>query len=148
VNAGGSTFTDTGGVTWAADKAFATGSWGYTGGSAKSFTTALANTNDDLLYQKYRLLKVEYQFTVPNGVYAVTLKFAEPSVTVVGSRIMRITMEGIIVEGALDLFAVTGNKAVALDRTYNVTVADGILNIAFARNGGSNDPVVSAIEVR
>jgi thermitase len=148
VNAGGSTFTDTGGVTWAADKAFTTGSWGYTAGSAKSFTTAVANTKDDLLYQKYRLLAAEYRFTVPNGAYAVTLKFAEPSVTVAGSRIMRITMEGAVVENALDLYAATGNKAVALDRTYNVTVADGILNIAFARNGGSNDPVVSAIEVR
>jgi subtilisin family serine protease len=147
VNAGGTSYADKSGLVWAADKAFTTGTWGYTGGSAKSFSTAVTGTDDDLLYQKYRLLKAEYRFTVPNGVYRVTLKFAEPSDTVIGSRIMKITMEGAVVEDALDIYSLVG-KSAALDRSYSVTVTDGVLNIAFARNGGGNDPVVSAIEVR
>jgi cell division septation protein DedD len=146
VNSGGVAYLDKQGLTWAQDKAFATGSWGYSAGSAKSFSTAVGNTEDDLLYQKYRLLAAEYKFTVPNGQYAVMLRFAEPSITTIGSRVMRITMEGVIVESGLDLYAVAG-KAVALERTYNTTVMDGVLNIAFARNGGKNDPVVSAIQV-
>ncbi len=47
-------FTDGQGQTWAADKAFATGSWGYVSGSAKSYTTAVGGTTDDALYQKLR----------------------------------------------------------------------------------------------
>jgi hypothetical protein len=145
VNSGGSLFTDGQSQSWAADQAYTTGSWGYTGGSAKSNSSAIAGTTDDVLYQKYRLLTLEYRFTVPNGNYEVVLKFAEPSVSVVGSRVMRITMEGAVAENALDLYAVAG-KNVALDRTYTTAVSDGILNITFARNGGSNDPIVSAIQ--
>ena len=47
-------FNDSLGQAWQADKAFATGSWGYVSGLAKSSTTAVAGTVDDLLYQKYR----------------------------------------------------------------------------------------------
>jgi chitinase len=106
----------------------------------------VAGTTDDVLYQKYRLLAGEYRFTLPNGTYDVTLKFAEPSVSVVGGRVMKITAEGIVLENKLDIFAMAG-KSTALDLTYPVTVTDGVLNLAFARNGGSNDPIVSAIQV-
>ncbi len=147
VNSGGVAYTDTGGGQWEGDKAFTTGTWGYTSGSAKSSTTAVNGTVDDLLYQKYRLLAGEYRFTVPDGTYEVTLKFAEFAVTKKGARIMRITMEGVIVEDKLDVYALVG-KATALDRTYTVTVNDGVLNILFARNGGSNDAIISAIRVQ
>lgn len=147
VNVGGTTFTDGSGLSWAADKAYATGSWGYTAGSAKSSTAAVAGTDDDLLYQKYRQLAGEYRFTVPNGTYNVTLKFAEFVVSKAGDRVMKITIEGVVVENTLDIYKLVG-KATALDRTYTVTVSDGLLNIAFARNGGKNDPVVSAIAVQ
>jgi hypothetical protein len=40
-------------------------------------------------------------------------------------------------------------KAAAFDKTYLVTVTDGILNIGFARGtGASLDPMISAIEVK
>ncbi len=62
VNVGGTTFTDGQGQIWAADKAYATGSWGYsTAGTATSSTTAVVNTTDDLLYQKQRELVGEYR---------------------------------------------------------------------------------------
>ncbi len=50
---------------------------------------------------------------------------------------MKITMEGAVVENALDVVVLAPGKAVAFDRTYPVTVTDGILNIGFARATGA-----------
>ncbi len=133
------------GQKWQADQAFGTGSWGYVGGTAKSSTTAVNGTVDDLLYQKYREGMTEYKSTVPNGQYNVQLRFAEFTQTRAGRRVMKITLEGGVVESALDVYAVAG-KATALNRTYTVTVNDGVLNIGFVIVTGS--PMVSAIEVK
>ncbi len=146
VNSGGTTFTDSTGQSWAADKAFVTGSWGYSTGSAKSSSNAVANTVDDLLYQKYREIAGEYKFTVPNGTYLVTLKYAEFVYT--SGRSMKITMESTVVENSLSVYAAVGLNA-AYDKTYTVTVTDGVLNIAFAKASGSTrTPAISAIWVR
>ena len=147
VNAGGTSFTDQVGQVWAADKKFATGSWGYTLGQAKTSSNPVAGTEDDLLYQKYREKPGEYKFTVPNGVYEVTLKFAEFVVTNATDRNMTISFEGV----ARETFSVYGlvGKNTALDKVYEVTVSDGILNIGLARGpGAGKDPDVSAIKVR
>jgi hypothetical protein len=146
-NAGGATYTDGQGQVWAADKSYALGSWGYTGGSSKSSTAAVAGTSDDLLYQKYREGLSRYDFTVPNGVYQITIKFAEFAASKNGERRMQIIIEGSVVENDLDVYATVG-KAAALDRTYTTGVGDGLLTIAFAQNGGKYKPMVSAIEVR
>jgi hypothetical protein len=147
-NSGGGVFTDARGLVWEGDRAYGTGPWGYMTGTAGSSTTAVNGTTDDALYQKYRTLVGEYRFNVgAPGTYKVTLKFAEFGVSKSGARVMKITMEGAVVENGLDLYALYSAKAYAIDRTYLVTVTDGVLNIAFARNGGANDPVVSAIEV-
>ncbi len=147
VNSGGPTYTDGQGWSWAADKAFATGSWGYVGGSAKSSTMAVAGTTDDFLFQKYREGMSEYRFTVPNGTYQVELSFVEFAANKAGERVMRITLEGATVENALDVYATVG-KGTLLQRSYTVTVSDGVLNIGFAKNGGSKAPMVSAITVK
>ena len=91
VNAGNTTvtplFVDGQGNSWAADKAFVTGSWGYVSGSAKSYTTAVVGTTDDALYQKLREGMTSYKFTVsPGGPYKVTLRFTEFSASAVGKR--------------------------------------------------------------
>lgn len=147
VNAGGATFTDGGGQVWAADKKFATGSWGYSTGTAKSATVAVAGTEDDFLYQKYREIAGEYKFTVPNGVYEVTLKCAEFTVTTTTGRLMAVKLEDALVD-TFSTYALVGSKA-ALDKTYTVTVSDGLLNIALAKGSGArSSPAVSAIVVR
>lgn len=144
-NCGGSSYTDGAGAVWAADQAW-NGSWGYTGGSAKSSTMAVAGTTDDALYQKWRDSPGEYRFAVPSGTYRVTLRFAEFEVTKSTDRVMRITIEAVVVEDELSIYGLVG-RYTALDRVYQVTVGDGQLNIAFAKNGGKKNPVVSAIEV-
>ena len=147
MNSGGANFTDGQSQVWAADKAFAAGSWGYTAGTAKSTTTAVAGTTDDALYQKWRSVPGEYRFTVPNGAYEVTLRFAEFEATNSSTRVMKITIEGVVVENTLNVRTLVGS-ATALDKVYQTTVADGILNIVLAKNGGKLDPMVAAILVR
>lgn len=145
VNCGGSSYTDSQGQVWAADQAW-NGSWGYMGGSAKSSTKAVNGTTDDVLYQSWRENPGEYRFVVPNGTYQVVLRFAEFEVSKSTDRMMRITIEGVVVEERFSIYGLVG-KYTALDREYRVTVSDGALNIAFAKNGGKKPPVVSAIEV-
>ena len=87
------------------------GSWGYVGGSAKSYTTAVTGTTDDALYQKLREGMTAYKFTVPPGPYNVTLRFAEFAASATsGKRNMQITINGTVVETGLDVFAVTVGK--------------------------------------
>ena len=124
------------------------GSWGYTSGIARSSSSSVANTYDDLLYQRYRELTGEYKFTVPDGNYQVLLKFAEFVSATITGRTMEITLESTEVESSLCIYCAAG-RAVAYDRTYTVTVNDGILNITFAKVGAAAyNPMISAIEVR
>lgn len=147
VNSGGVTFTDSQARVWSADQAYVSGGWGYVSGSAKSSTTAVTPTNDDLLYQKYREGMTAYRFTLPNGTYQVTLRFAEFATSKAGDRVMKITMEGATVETGLDVAKLVG-KAVNYDKSYTVTISDGVLDVAFVKVSGRYSPMVSAIEVR
>ena len=148
VNVNGNTFTDSSSLVWAADQAFTAGSWGYvTGGTASSSIAPVNGTTDDLLYQRYREGEgVEYGFTVPDGEYQVTLKFAEFAVNARNRRVFDVRIENAVVETALDIYRQVG-RYVALDRVYTVTVTDGVLNVRFNRNGGNASylPVISAI---
>lgn len=149
VNCGSVSYTDGAGQVWAADKSFTSGSWGFKGGSAKTATGEVLDTVEDPLYLKYRENMDEYKFTVPNGSYEVTLKFAEFVVANANGRIMRITIERTQVEPALSIFAEAPGRYRALDRVYTVSVTDGVLNIIFAKASGSDkEPVVSAVRVR
>jgi len=107
---------------------------------------SVANSADPFIFQRYREGLSEYRFTVPNGAYTVRLRFAELAATAAGQRVMQVSFEGAVVESALDVYAAAGS-ARALERTYTVTVTDGVLNIGFAKNGGSLPPMVSAIAV-
>jgi len=69
VNSGGPAYIDSLDNFWAADN-------GSNGGETSSTTHAIANTPDPTLYQTDRYGDFSYQFTVPNGAYSVTLKFA------------------------------------------------------------------------
>ncbi len=60
---------------------------------------------------------------------------------------MRISLEGVVAEPGLDVWALVG-AATALDRIHYAAVRDGVLNILFEGVGGSRPPMISAIEVR
>ena len=86
VRAGGGAVTDANGNIWSADT-------GFVGGYTYSDNNSIGNTNTPALYQAQRYsvgAPLEYQFTVPNGSYFVTLKFAETYFTNVGQRVANI----------------------------------------------------------
>lgn len=128
---------------WSADTS-------YTGGTplVESTQVSIANTDSPALYngQRYGDPSFSYAFTVPNGSYSVTLKFAELYVTGPGMRLFDIVIDGTKVETAFDIYAAAGAMNTAVDRTYPVTVSGGKLEIDF-NQGTTQFPKVDAIQI-
>ena len=139
VNAGGPAYTDSQRQVWSADEDFS-------GGAAASTTSAIANTADPTLYKTERYGAFLYQFEVPNGSYNVLLKFAEIYYTTAGRRIFSVTINGTQVLTNFDIVAAAGAPLTAIDKTFPVTVTNGLVSIQFV-TGPANLPKVSAIEV-
>ena len=139
VHAGGAAYADALGNTWNADQDF-------TGGQTYSTTSAIANTADPTLYQSERYGPFSYQFKVPNGSYNVLLKFAEIYWTQTGQRIFSVAINGTQVLTNFDIVAAAGAPFTAVDKTFPVTVTNGLVTIQFIP-GSVDLPKVSAIEV-
>ncbi len=144
VNAGGQNYVDVQGNLWLADKAFSTRSWGYNGGSTFSTSAAIANTDNDPLYQSEHWGMSNYSFSVPNGAYEVELHFSEIYYLSAGSRIFDVAIENGTVLSAFDICAVTAKNS-AYVRTFTTTVSDGVLNVKFTARKDS--PKINAIRV-
>jgi len=138
-----SVVTDAQGQSWSADAS-------YTGGmpAVESTPVSIANTTSPVLYngQRYGNPSFSYAFTVPNGTYTVTLKFAELYVTSAGQRLFDIVLDGTTVETAFDIYATAGAINTAVDRSYPATVSNGQIQIAF-NQGTIQFPKVDAIEI-
>lgn len=92
---------------------------------------AIADTDDDRLYQSVRYNLSAYHLPLSNGTYKVTLKFCEPNYKAAGKRVFGVKLQGKPVIEDLDIFAKVG-KDRALDYTFeNVAVTNGRLNIEF-----------------
>jgi len=124
VNSGGAAYTDSQGKVWSAD-------YGFTGGSGNNLGGTITGTSDPLLYQDYRLSMSSYSFAVANGVYLVTLKFAETGATAAGQRIFNVAINGSTVLTNFDIYAAAGGEFKAVDRAFPITVANGTVSIAF-----------------
>ncbi len=131
------------GNSWAADTS-------YTGGTAavEGTPVSIANTDSPVLYngQRYGNPSFSYAFTVPNGTYTVTLKFAELYVTGSGQRLFDVVLNGTTVEKAFDIYATAGAMNTAVDRTYSVTVTGGTITLDF-NQGTVQFPKVDAIQI-
>ncbi|MGJ5628279.1 malectin domain-containing carbohydrate-binding protein [Nostoc sp. CALU 1950] len=139
INAGGGAYTDSLGQVWSADQYFV-------GGNPYSTTTAIASTVADSLYQTERWLSnLDYAIPVLNGDYTVKLQFAEIYWNAAGQRIFDVSAENQLVVDDLDIFAQAGGKNIALDKSFNVNVKDGTLNLNFLAS--KDNAKVSAIEI-
>jgi len=105
---------------------------GPVGGQMAPFPGAsIEGTEDDVLYQTVRYNVSAYRFPVPDGKYAVTLKFCEPHYNDLGKRVFGVKIQGKDVIDQLDIFAKVG-KNKALDYPFeDVEVAGGWLEIEF-----------------
>ena len=124
INAGGSAFRASNGITYEADKAFS-------GGSIYKTTNTISNTVDDVLYQSERYGNFSYAVPVVNGTYEVTFKLAETYHTAAGKRQFDILMENSNEAfNDVDIYKSAGMNA-AFDLVKSVTVNDGVLNVNF-----------------
>jgi hypothetical protein len=141
VNSGGPRYTDPQGNVWLADT-------GFSSGSAYSTSNSIANTTAPALYQNERYTggPLNYTFSVPNGTYTVTLKFAEIYFTKAGQRVFHIVLNGQTVQSNFDTVAQAGAAFRAIDRTFTVNVGNGKLNIQLLPV--VQNAKVNAIEIR
>jgi hypothetical protein len=140
VNAGGPSYSDSSGQIWSADG-------GYSG-TTGTFTTAhsISGTASPVLYQSERYgANFQYQFSVPNGTYMVTLKFAEIYWTHADQRVFNVTINGQPALSNFDIVRMAGPNA-AIDWTFVVSNTGGQITIQFT--GVVNNAKVSAIQIR
>jgi len=131
-------FFDDSGNFWAPDQA-------YTGG----YNTFANATIDPLVdYQREfteSLYGEGYLFFVMNGVYELTLIFAEVQYTSIGARIFNVFAEGEnLFPNGLDIWSFTNGTGTILQVTTNVTVNDSVLNVNFFR-GVAGLPTIAGI---
>jgi hypothetical protein len=137
VNCGGPAFTASDGTQYMADKF-------YTGGTVYNTTKAISGTEDDLLYQSERWGDISYNIDLPNGIYEVTLLFAEIYQTQPNQRVFNVLIEGKPVISKLDIWLVAGANA-AYNKTVTIKIEDGQLNIAMQKV--ADNAKISAIKV-
>jgi hypothetical protein len=143
INSAGSAYTDSHGRTWSAD-------YSFSGGTAARVSGSIANTAEDALYRSERWGTFSYRFTVPAGVYQVTLKFAETYFSRSGQRRFNVAINGATVLEDFDILAEAGGPDIALDRTFTAGVGGGTGNLLIQfihMPGQPDDPKVDAIEI-
>jgi hypothetical protein len=138
-----SAVTDATGNVWSADVDFTGGT-----GAVQTPSVAIAGTNTPALYngQRYGDPSFSYLFSVPNGTYTVTLKFAEQYVTGPGMREFVVAINGAAVETNFDIYAAAGAMNAAVDESFTVIVTSGSIQIAFTQ-GSVQLPKVDAIQI-
>ena len=119
----------------------------FAGGSDFATDQPIAGTQEDALYQSERYGSFLYSLPVANGTYTVKLHFAEFYWDAPGQRLFDVAAEGTTVLKAYDIVRKVGPQT-ATTESFSVTVADGVLSLAFVPGaGGVDQPKVSAIEV-
>ena len=98
------------------------------------YTTGLdiSGTTDVSLYQSELFGNFSYSFALEDGVYDVTLKFAEIYHSKAGEKLFDVFAEDELVLDDFDIFAEAGGSGIAHDVTISVAVLDGALDLDFA----------------
>lgn len=149
INCGGQAYTTNDGREFAADDADQFDA----GGSTFETTDAIANTNDDTLYQseRYDSDGFGYDVSVTNATYDVHLHFAENwwgddgNDGGDGSRIFDVAIEGTTELTDYDIYQQVGHDAAVIETVQAVQVTDGEISISTVTD--ADNAKFSAIEV-
>lgn len=96
----------------------------------------VAGAADQKLYLTYRTGRFAYELPLPNGDYALTLRFVEPvQDQAPGKRVFDVLVQGQPALADLDLAAQAGAMT-AVERSVRLHVADGKARIAFVPKTG------------
>jgi hypothetical protein len=140
VHAGAGSYKDSLGRTWAADSNFSGGEL------CPATSTPVGNTDDPELYQSCRYGNFTYSFPLPDGVYTVTLKFAELADYTPGQRVFNALINGSPALLGYDIAAQTAGPFKAVDESFPVRVTGGQILIQFT-SGWAGLPMVNGIEI-
>jgi hypothetical protein len=100
---------------------------------------------DAFVYQSVRIGMEAYDLLVPNGTYALTLKFIEPGATGAGQRVFTVKLNGHPLVERLDLAAQAG-AALSYDiSSPEVRITAGNLRLDFEKVTG--EPCIAAIVI-
>ena len=140
VNVGGDHYVAVDGTEYAPDSSIS--------GGVVATLDAVKGSQDAPLYETYREGDMEISRSMANGVYDITLHFAEPDDVPGGTRVFDTIVEGNTVIDDLDVMASRDGKvrsglAVTIP---GVRIDDGELNIEFKAT--AEEPVLSAVAVR
>lgn len=140
VNAGGPQLTDPLGRIWSADT-------GFVNGLTYSTAATVSQTPAPVLYQteRYNTGTLEYKYAVANGTWTVNLKFAEIWYNSAGQRVFNIVINGNQVASSFDPFAASGAANTAIDKQFQTTVTNGVLDIQLVPV--VSNPKIGAIEI-
>jgi hypothetical protein len=141
VSCGGVAFTDSQGHAWSGDYAFE-------GGTTYDGSLPIKGAPADMqkLYQHsrygYGTDSFRYTFSLPNGTYKVTLKWAEyrTAADVAAQHMaykMSVKINGKQVLNHFDPIAAAGGVATAYDQTFPASVTKGLLQIVFEGQPGA-----------
>ena len=139
-------FVDAGGEVWEADREYAPGGWGYSGGEPRLIHHRIFGTNDHPLFQAAREGVDSYRFDVPDGTYDVTVRLTEISNDSAGRRVFSIGVNDVPLFSSVDLAGDHG-RYVAVERTIRIEVAGG-RGIVARFLPGIGQPIVSGIRIR
>ena len=133
-------FTDSEGNAWLADKGFADGQ------TVDRAGLPIANTRSPQIYQAERYSMTSFSQPVPNGKYTVKLHFAETfdGINGPGERVFSFNVEGKEFKD-FDVWVKAGGPQRAYVETVNVDVTDGKLDIMFTPN--VENPEINGIEI-
>ena len=102
----------------------------FSGGDTYATSAGINGTTADAIYQTERYGDFKYAVGLKNGTYDVTLKFAEIYLDKAGQRLFDVRAENQLILDNFDVYAAAGKNA-AVDRTFEVTVTDGRLDLEF-----------------
>lgn len=140
LNCGGGSFSAFTGIQYTADTGF------FTGGHIDNFPgNSVSGTDDSALYNTAHSNFTAYTVPLANGTYRVLDQFAETFHSTTNKRVFDIALEGTIVLDDLDLVATAPGKWVAHDRTFDVTITDGALNLT--STASVNNSLLNALVV-
>jgi beta-glucanase (GH16 family) len=139
VNFGGEAHQGADGIPFSADT--------HVGGAVGEIDAVLG-AQDEMIYRTYRMGELSLSYSLPDGVYDLTLYFAEPNGAAPGQRVFDVLVQGDPVISLFDVSLSRSSSAPsALVRTVTgVHVKDGELGITL--RSVKSDPIISGLSIR
>ena len=109
---------------------------------------AWPNTPDITLYKIacFSGNDIRFDFSVPNGSYQITAKFAETEAVSAGYRLMDLETQGQIVYPNVDIYSAAGGVNKPVDYTLPATVTSGALSFVI-RHVAGDFAIISALKI-